>query len=283
MISIHPFFALTTFLVISALSGCANTENRQWPSAQEDGNASQAHEEVVLKCHNDHIEKHRAFVEPKCITSAVALTKQINQRENVPIPEGESWFKVIKGNVPIIVTAPHATRPLREGKRRFADGGGTAALAIAIGQLTGASVIFTTYEGPSDPNYYDDNAFKEALAQLIESEHPTLILDIHGSHPFRSYDIDFGTMRGRSLLGRDEILKTLMGYLEKEGILNFSHNRFGASKYETITKFGSAHGVPTIQLEINANWISPDAGNPDAHRFSKMTSGLSRFILETQL
>ena len=41
-------------------------------------------------------------------------------------------------------------------KRRFADGVGTASLAVALHKLTGATVIYTTHASPSDPNYYHD-------------------------------------------------------------------------------------------------------------------------------
>ena len=130
----------------------------------------------------------KALIEPKQVVSAIEREKELTEREGVAIPDGEQWFEVIQRRSPIILSAPHSTRPLREGKRRFSDGGGTAALALALGELTDATVIYTTYEGPSDPNYYDDNAYKEALAHLIQEKKPLLVLDFHGSHPYRSYD-----------------------------------------------------------------------------------------------
>ena len=75
-----------------------------------------------------------------------------------------------------------------------------------------------------------------------------LIIEIHGSHPFRPYDVDIGTMNGKSLLGKDDLVTKLIALLRNEGISNYSSNYFAATKNETITKFGAAHGVPTIQL-----------------------------------
>ena len=149
----------------------------------------------------------------------------------------------------MVVSAPHATRPLRNGRRRFSDGAGTAALAIAIGQLTGATIIHTIAEGPSDPNYYDDNTYKERLGKLLEAIQPSIVIDVHGSHPFRSYDVDLGTMGGASLLGNLELLDHLVESLEDEGFASISFNRFGASENETVTTVSYTHlTLPTKRI-----------------------------------
>ena len=223
----------------------------------------------------------KALIAPATVTEAIELEQTLDNRKGVAIPQGASWFEVVEGTVPVIVTAPHATRPFRNGKYRFSDGGGTAALAVAIGELTGATVMYTTYEGPSDPNYYDNNAFKGQLKQLIEKTKPKLVLDLHGSHPYRSYDIDIGTMNGASLLGEDALLDTLLARLRSEGIDSLSYNRFPAAKHQTITKFSSLQGVPAIQLEMNATWVNPGSGNVEAQRFSKLLQALVRFIDES--
>ncbi|MCP4690983.1 MAG: hypothetical protein GY859_23230, partial [Desulfobacterales bacterium] len=143
----------------------------------------------------------KALLKPAVVKEAIAITEKLDKNREVEAPEGENWFEVIEGPVPIIVTAPHATSPLRDGKLRFSDGGGTGALAIILHKMAGVSVIYTTYAGKSDPNYYDDNAFKEALGELIDRQDPVYLLDLHGSHAYRPYEIDFGVMDGRSLLG----------------------------------------------------------------------------------
>ena len=83
-------------------------------------------------------------------------------------------------------------------------------------------MLYTAYARPSDPNYYDDNAFKQTLDSLIVALEPTVVLDLHSSHAYRHYDIDFGTMHGRSLLDRNDILPLLHQKLSDEGLRNFS-------------------------------------------------------------
>ncbi|ATM87287.1 hypothetical protein ACSMDF_16510 [Yersinia enterocolitica] len=229
-----------------------------------------------LNQETSHFEK--ALLGPEQIKEAIAYQKEADKNQDVQPREGEKWFDVILGQEPIIISAPHATQPFRDGKYRFSDGGGTAALAIMLGKLTNSTVIFTTKASPSDPNYYDDNDYKVQLAELIKTQKPKLIIDIHGSHPFRPYDVDIGTMNGESLLGKDELLTKLIASLRNEGISNYSNNYFAASKNETITKFGAAHGVPTIQLEFSSVWMVPSDGNYESHRFAQLLQGMVRYV-----
>ncbi|MBL6985512.1 MAG: N-formylglutamate amidohydrolase [Methylobacter sp.] len=232
----------------------------------------------LLGCSARPLHYDKAIVEPGIVATAIELEDRLNKRQGVTAAEGERWFEVIQGSIPVVITVPHSTAPFREGKRRFSDGGGTAALAVAIGRITGATVIYTTYEGPSDPNFYDDNAFKEQLKAILVKSNPKYVLDIHSSHPYRSYDVDIGTMSGQSLLGNNDLLENLLEHFRREGITHISNNRFAASKNQTITKFSSANGIPAIQLEFNSTWVNPSNGNIQAQRFSLLIQALVRFI-----
>ncbi len=230
----------------------------------------------------------RAIVEPADIASAQAIEARIKAlSQTLPAP-GEPWFEFVRGSQRVIVSAPHATRPLREGKYRFSDGPGTAALAQSLHAICGATVINTTRNSPSDPNYYDDNDYKRELARLIAELHPMLVLDIHGSHPSRPYEVDFGTMHGDSLLGQEALVTDLAVHLRAEGLLNLSDNRFAASGKETVTKFASRLGVPAIQLEISTTRLQTGQGCPanapltcgslESHRFAQLLQGLIRYL-----
>src|SRR5262249_28282177 len=123
---------------------------------------------------------NRALVDIQSVAEAVQIAKDTDAKAETLAPEGTLWFKVEEGPAPIVITAPHGTKPFREGQYRFSDGGGTVALARILSKLTGASIIYTTYASPSDPNFYDSNAFKDALRGLIGKRRPALLLDIHG-------------------------------------------------------------------------------------------------------
>ncbi|MGF6392034.1 ketol-acid reductoisomerase [Pseudomonas plecoglossicida] len=227
---------------------------------------------------NRNPEPLGTLIDTAMIHDAVRIERCVTQQGGIDAPSGESYFVRLAGSTPVIVTAPHATEILREGQYRFSDGGGTAALAHMLHRLGGATVIYTQYRSPSDANYCDDNDFKRTLAGLIEASPPALLLDIHASHDYRPYDVDIGTMHGESLLGHVDLLSTLVSDLQQEGILNLSHDFFGATRAATVTHFTSKLSVPAIQLEISSTWLRPSEGGLMAHRFAQMLQALSRYV-----
>ena len=220
----------------------------------------------------------RAIVDVPDIELAISRANEVGAGSGQTPPSGTPWFVVHQGVSPAIVTAPHATRPFREGAYRFSDGPGTAAMARALHTICGVTVIHTTFDSPSDPNFYDDNEFKATLSRLIESVRPVVVLDIHASHPYRPYEVDVGTMNGASLLGQRHLLIQLVAALREEGIGNVSHNWFAASRNQTITKFASARGVPSMQLEFSTTRIDPRIDDGAAHRFSQALQGLAEVL-----
>lgn len=223
-------------------------------------------------------QAERALIQPSQIQEAITIETAIEAQSAAAAPTDTAWYVVLKGTTPVLITAPHATQPYREGDYRFSDGAGTAALAKLLHSLTCATVIYTQYRSPSDPNYYDDNAFKAHVAELIKQQKPQLLIDLHGSSTSRPYDVDFGTMNGASLLGHTDIVPTLSEALRKEGLQNFSDNYFPATKNQTLTRFASSLGVPSIQLEINNTWLLPSVGDIYAQRFSQLLQGITRYI-----
>jgi hypothetical protein len=219
----------------------------------------------------------RASITIEDVQRSIDDEKVFTERaDRLPRP-GEPWFAVLDGCTEVLATAPHATKPTRDGQLRFADSG-TGSLAVALHRLAGARVIHTSLASPSDPNYYDDNEFKAALAAALAARTPVLVIDLHASHEFRPYDVDFGTMGRRSLLGRDDLLTALSAALRAEGLSNQSLDFFAAATNQTVTKWVSARGVPAIQLEISATWLGAGAGSLQAHRYAQLLQGLVRFI-----
>lgn len=216
----------------------------------------------------------RALVEPDMVERAIASERELAKRYETT---GEPWFATRHGAARVLIVAGHATAQTREGSLKRADSG-TGSLAMLVAELTDAPAIWTTSMSPSDPNYYDDNAFKEQLAAMIEKHRPILVLDLHASHSFRPYDVDFGTMNGGSLHGRDDWLRALAAALRHEGLVNLSRDYFAAAKNQTVTKFVSARGVPAIQVEISATWLHPESGPLEGHRFAQLVQALVRFV-----
>ena len=212
------------------------------------------------------------------IRHSIRIERRYTARAGQAAPAGVSTVNVLEGWRRVIVTAPHASEVFRDGAYRYSDGGGTGALAEMLHTLAGATALTTNYRFPSDPNSADDNAFKSTLRELILRHDPVLLLDIHGSHPRRPYDVDFGTMYQASLLNHTELLPTLERALQEAGLRRFSHDYFCAATQQTVTKLASKLGVPAIQLEVNSLWLHPSRGNEPAHRFARLLLGLTQYL-----
>jgi len=217
----------------------------------------------------------RAWVIREDTDLAGACEARLAQSYETPPGPGEPWFRVLPGRSRVLVTAPHATAQTREGQTKAADAG-TGSLAVLLNALAGTRVIYTTRLSPSDPNFYDDNEFKQALARAIDDRRPRAVLDLHASDSGRPYDVDFGTMGGTSLPG--ELLSRLAGALRAEGPAAFSQDFFPAARNQTVTRFVAARGVPAVQVEINATWLlGSRAGDPPRQRFAQLLQALVRF------
>lgn len=223
----------------------------------------------------------RAIVISANIDSMMVYEKRFSTNDSTPPPPNIKWYEYIKGKKNILVIAGHATAQTREGKIRQADAG-TGSLAIELNKLTGVPILYTTWFTPSDPNYYDNNEFKDSLARLLIELKPVFVIDLHTSWPSRPYDIDYGTMKGRSYLNRKCFLRRLKKTFSHEGLINQSQDFFPAEKNLTITKFVSGKGIPCIQLEINANYLTPDLGNIYAQKTAQLLQALIHFINETK-
>lgn len=220
----------------------------------------------------------RAFVIREDADLAAACEGSLARVYEMRPAPGEPWFRVLPGASRVLVTAPHATAQTRRGEVKGADRG-TGSLAVMLNALAGAPAIYTTRLSPSDPNFYDDNDFKRALARRLAEHRPAVVLDLHASHPNRPYDVDFGTMRGVSLRGAADLLSRLALRLRREGLSNFSQDYFAAAGSRTVTRFVSGLGVPAIQVEINGSWLlAPGRRDPAPQRFAQLLQGLVRFV-----
>lgn len=225
-----------------------------------------------------HVDYRRAIVDVPDVQKAVTVAKELDGRKDQSPPDGIKWFEVRKGGLPVIVTAPHSTQPFREGKYRFSDGGSTAGLAVALHEICNISILYTTYPSPSDPNFYDDNDFKNQLGKLITEIKPIMLLDVHASHPYRPYEVDLGTMNGLSVLDDKQFIPALLDAFKQEGLVSTSVDWFAASNNQTITKYASSKGVPSVQLEFSATRMVSDGDAMAAHRFAQAIQAVARFL-----
>lgn len=212
---------------------------------------------------------------------------------------GKKEFKIKGGNIPVMISAPHAVNQYREGQLKYADRY-TGAIAILLHQLTGCHIIYSTNCKGKDPNYDSnqngENLYQTALKEYIDNNNVKVLIDIHGASDKKDYSIEMGTAPIRneddeiignpdpSLNGRDficDLIKYTFEFVfkdvnqpeEKKQI--WKNQIFDAGRQNTVTRYISrATKVACVQLEINGIYRNPD----NVDEFSKLIDGLVHLI-----
>ncbi len=205
-------------------------------------------------------------------------------------PDGEPSFTYQPGDLPILISAPHATAHLRrqrlKGEEEF-----TGALAQFLAEQTGIHALYSHYRSPGDPNWDRHSPYKQRLQEIVQSNGIRFVLDLHGMTNKYKIGLALGTMNGRSCPDHESLILTT---IEKQFrptsqaaankfselhwdhfVLNHSRFTGGLTNY-TVTRFASQQlGIPAIQIELCASarvverrpldkWPVPFRGQPEA-------------------
>jgi predicted N-formylglutamate amidohydrolase len=153
----------------------------------------------------------------------------------------------------VLVTAVHAYGHLRNGFCKPRDSG-TLQTSHVIAVAANADWMAVGEENAIDSNYHRETPFKDALAAHLAARPPRLVVDIHGSHALRPFDVEIGSIDQRSWLGRTQWRDALQQTLVHCGFFVSDNQVFRAAgatpEAQTITAFCMELGVPCVQLEI---------------------------------
>ncbi len=166
------------------------------------------------------------------------------------------YFRYIEGSIPVLISAPHGTRHYRRcgGDGFWKDEDAyTSSLAIKLGQLTGAHVLYAKYKAAEDPNSDPDCGYKALLQEKVRAHGIGFVLDLHGAAASRDFRVDVGTLsdtpEGCSCVAfKPLIAKAFRGIEER-----LFNKQFKAAEQGTITSFVKRElGIEAAQFEINA-------------------------------
>jgi len=182
----------------------------------------------------------------------------------------------LKGGIPILITAPHATAHFRLNKLKRQEFY-TGAISNILHSITGCHALYTNRLSELDPNYYDNSDFKITLKEILHKFNIQLVIDIHGTGTGRIDDIFPGTgNQNEFLLGKEDFVKGLFKCAASCKITVGSFNIYPALKQDTIAKFAARKmKIPAIQLEINRKLSEPKT-NPVY--FERLVKFLSEYV-----
>ncbi len=117
---------------------------------------------------------------------------KINDKNGIPIDGRNYIFK--KGKIPILISAPHAVKQIREEKVKSRDYL-TGPLAIYLADKCDCSYFVRIYNDNDDPNYplgitltNIENIYLKELIKFISNTYHFLVIDFHGNNKRKTYD-----------------------------------------------------------------------------------------------
>lgn len=221
-------------------------------------------------------DKTEALVKAKISEQAFAIERvYFVKTDRLHNPRKVNPFKYFPGSLPVLVSAPHAVRHMRQKKIKPSDEF-TGSIACLLNTLTGCHSLTAVKLYGGDPNFDDKCLYKDTLYNLAREHRFCLVIDIHGASRQHGFDIDIGTIKGRSLLGRAQYPELLKKYLSQYEITGISENHFTVSGQNTVTNYVSGVlGIPAIQLEINKQFRAPHQNTRD---YCRLVGALADFI-----
>lgn len=203
-------------------------------------------------------DKIEALVKAKTGEEAFATERiYFVKTDRMHNPRKVNPFKYFPGSLPILVSAPHAVRHMRQKKIKPSDEF-TGSMAFLLNKLTGCHSLAVTKLYGGDPNFDEKCIYKETLKSITSDHKIKLVIDLHGASRDHDFDIDIGTMKGVSILGHTNYISSLKKHLKDYGVTGISENHFSISGNNTVTKYVSTElGIPALQLEINKKYRVP--------------------------
>ena len=160
-------------------------------------------------------------------------------------------YDIKKGRLPIIFTSAHGIeQKKRSGRIKFAEPY-TRSIAKYVGRKTNSSYLIKNEDTGTDPNRPNHDEFKALLINLIENNHIKILIDLHGAKRERDFDIEIGTLNGRS--ADQKLVQKLVDCMNKHHVKNIAMNEPFKGGDITRTVYNKL-GINCIQLEINYNY-----------------------------
>lgn len=174
-------------------------------------------------------------------------------RPDDPPADGDPFFRIEMGWLPVLVSAPHGARHWRRGRFKGEDRF-TAALAYWLHRETGAHAIFSHRRASEDPNFDPGGRYKASVRRLVAAHGICFVLDLHGMSSRHGPAVELGTMHGRSCR---RFAPLIVAGFAAQGFDGAAPARlvvdlnFPASGQHTVTRFAAEQlGIEAVQIEL---------------------------------
>lgn len=163
-------------------------------------------------------------------------------------------YKIILGSIPILFSAPHAVKQIRNGNVKNQDAM-TGGLVEYLASHLNAFGITRVANLEDDPNFYNEGfslEYKNQILKLIEENNIKLLIDIHGCKDTHGFDIEIGTNKGKNINFDSDVLEIFVNNLSEVGLVSVD-TLFMASREETVSCYvHNTLDIVCLQIEISS-------------------------------
>lgn len=166
-------------------------------------------------------------------------------------------FEIMKRNIPIIISAPHSTKQLRNGKVQSKENY-TDIFATNISDRENVSCIYKTVFLNDDVNADKDSNYKRALKEFIETNNIEYLIDLHTMSDKRLPNVCIGINGGKNIMNKYDILQGIVNAFVTNGISSVTVDEpFKATDPNCISNYiATTCNIPCFQIEINKKFAS---------------------------
>lgn len=178
------------------------------------------------------------------------IEKKFNNNE-----KRKPGFEYIKGKRPIILSAPHSVRQIRDRKikaKEFCTG----SIAILLQKQLDCFCIYKQRNCNDDAGYdIFNNKYRYKIMEEVNEEKIQFLLDIHGAKDKYGFDIDIGTNNFKNLNGHNEYIYEFLEIGKKYNLNITVDKKFKADSYRTISNsVALVNNIPCLQIEISKEY-----------------------------
>ena len=185
------------------------------------------------------------------------------------------------GNIPVLISAPHAYRHIRNGRIKNAETG-AGAIALFLNEHKNTHCMVKTAENEDDPNYNEKSPYKNALLDYIRANSIRYVLDIHELKPGRETEINPLINGGILIDGYEKLYNIIKEIFLKNKFKVTEDFPFSGKNPNGIAAFLRKNTeIFVLQLEINCRLIYPESGCNQTDRvctaFSDIVDAINKF------
>lgn len=199
------------------------------------------------------------------------------EKVNEPVRSDKDNFKIIKNPSPVLLSAPHAVKQVREGIKKGRDVN-TGGIVEYLSKSAKCNGIIRTFNKYDDPNYCANPAserYREKVCEIIKENDCNLLLDIHGCADTDEYDIYLGINHGINIQFNKDLIVSFYKKLTGTGARVAIDQGLCATRKNNVCKeTAEKTGIPCIQVEISREWRTHE------ECLGKLIPALEEFIRE---